>query len=1216
MAIEPLALEHNLALMAGAGAGKTHSLMTLCLHLLAGARAQRPPLKPAQLCLLTFTDKAAGELRLRLRDRVEALAHGAVLAEVEPELHASLARLGRMPPPPSFWRKTADELGAASVGTFHGLCVQLLRRAPAGVSVEPSFELLDETAARWLIEDLAERLVLSALEREEPSVVELCRELQFRGQGRFTGLVDLLCQVYGKAREEGLDPELIPITDETAARDDFQRGLKDFRQALSAAIAADAGAERKFSHVLSVCQKASDGLSFENFLEEGRYPAVASALAAEKNLNKQRKEPLASALKDVSRLGKGGKDAVGLRDLYAAARVAPHERAFRSLLARMRQAHREELRRRAALDFSELLIQTRDLLRDHPSAREEVQRRVGALLVDEFQDTNRLQLELVLLLAEKREGAPRALGPRQDITQLPLEPAVLCAVGDRKQSIYEFRGADVSVFGALADKIEGEGGLRSFLQRNWRSSPALVSFFNGLFGQVMAPTADARTYEVAYAPAGDDLVAQRPGEPGAVCVERLVAMPGEDAASCREQDAEAVARRIAQLLGPGAPALVRQKDGALRVPRPGDVAILFRRFVHLETYRQALTRHRIPHRVVRGRGFYGAQEVLDLAAWLSLLADPGDGISLASVLRSPLVGVQDATLLALAEHGKSRLSLGSTRRVLAAASLPPDESDKVQQFLALFDGLEAQKDRLSVREVLKVALAETDYRVLLAGTPFAEQALANVDKLCELAGRWETSGRGDCASFAKLLLEMAAREPNEAQADVLDIQDGRAVQLLTIHAAKGLEFPVVFVPDLAAQPQQSNSRIPFDRTLGLCIKPWLPDHPEALRSMRSVEICGELQRRERAEYKRLLYVALTRAKDYLVLSGQAAKKSTTWRSMLDSALELQPALRARVRDVPVETMPTVALSPTAQAPRTEDAARLQAALDRVGKSPSLHPTAVVFPVTHLQDFFLCPRRYLYARQVQLSEYPIAFELEAGEFSAEGPRSSGRGVADSRQRGTLAHKLLETLDFKLALESPKIQLKALRELLWAQGTSPDDSGAAELLEWVQRFLGTPFARRLAELPPSRVHREMPFLLRLKGAGTSPAFHLKGTIDLLLEEDDKSLVVVDYKATRRHPMGVEAYAFQLDCYALAASHLASPGATVRTGISFLQEKNPKPELREVASAQTLRALDEGLQAGQAQLLLSSQSETWPGREPGECARIHCGYQYRCHAATPGL
>jgi ATP-dependent helicase/nuclease subunit A len=1226
---EPLALEQNLALMAGAGAGKTHSLMTLCLHLFSGARRECEPLRPSQLCLLTFTDKAAAEMRTRLRARVDVLASGASLRDHEPELWASFQRLSLSEPSVDLWRQVRDNLGATVIGTFHALCVQLLRRAPAGFGVDPSFELLDETDANALIGNIAERLVLSALERDQTSVIELCRELGFRGHGHATGLVDLLCTTYSRIREEGLAPGEIAVTDEVQARKEFEERLSSLKSLLTQALAADGMGDRRFSGTLSQCARAASALTFENFLEAGHYEALVEVLESEPNLTRQRKEPLAGWLKEICALAKPKKESLTLREYHAAARIAPHERAFVALLAELRQHHSEALTRQAKLDFTELLIRTRDLLQMHLPVREEVQRRIGALMVDEFQDTNRLQLELVLLLAEKREGGPRPTTPELPVTSLPLEPAFLCIVGDRKQSIYEFRGADVSVFGALADKIEREGGGRAFLKKNWRSTPQLLEFFNGVFAQLLRAPEEARPYEVVYEPLGDDLQPARSAAVETTCVDRLLVAPGEDAAQCRAKEAEAVAGRIRQLLADDAPPVVQGHDGAWRRARGGDIAILFRRFVYLETYRQALVRHRIPHRIVRGRGFYGAQEVLDLASFLSLIADPNDNVSLAAVLRSPLVGVSNALLFKLSDGGGQRLSLRSIEYVRSQHVLSAEEDACVAQFLNLYRSLHSERDRLGVRELLKVALAQTGYRLRMAGTPFGEQALANLDKLLELAGRAELQGRGDCVSFAANLLELASTEPTEAQADVLDAGDVRAVQLLTIHAAKGLEFPIVFVPDLAAAPQPVVLRVPFERSMGLCIKPWVPDRLEVLRSPRSMEIGGELQRRERAEYLRLLYVALTRARDRLVLSGVSSRKLTTWRSLLDGAIEGSAVLRQRVADVTEDDLRKLPDNgPQLPKPSEKDAERLEQALRRTSSTPVLRPRAAVYPVTHLQDFSLCPRRYWYARHVGLAEFPMALELDA-----EREDVGGSAATDTRMRGTLTHRLLEQVDFRLALEGDSGVQARLTALLWSAGVAPDDPGAQDILRWVHQFLRTPFAQRLAKREPRHLRRELPFLLRLdvsKGHGQKelPLFaewvaeardtelHLKGQIDLLVEEDDGSFEVVDYKTAHRHSMGLEPYAFQLDCYALAVRQLLAKKVALRTGVSFLQELSPEPEFRPVTTEKALAQLTQQLRTIQLQLLENVQRTDWPGREPGACAKFHCGYQYRCHPATPEL
>ncbi len=1235
---EPLALERNLALLAGAGAGKTYSLITICLHLLGGARRDGVPLRPHELFLLTFTEKAAAEMRERLRARVDRLARDAKALQDEVALSASYAKHGRVSPAPDFWRKVRDDLGAATIGTFHSLCVQLLRRAPAGAGVDPSFELLEERDAQGLLQDAAERVVLSVLEEDgDDAVSDLCRDLRFVGAGRAEGLVDHLCTVFTRVREEGMRPTSVGVGDFDQAKAEFDAAVKRYAVAVQVAIEADASGKKRYGEVLTRIARAADGLTFDNFLDPLRWPLIRDTLRAEKGLS--------HAAKDIKpakfgALGKKDKEAneVGLCGRYAACLAARQEGAIRELLSRLEARHAAELHKRGALDFTALLIKARDLLRDQPAFRREVQDRLRALLVDEFQDTNRLQLELVTLLAERREGAPRfvvdgAEGPGAGeergqldlgglderrgrgiaVEDVPLEPGMLAAVGDRKQSIYEFRGADVSVFEVLARQIERDGGARHFLQDNRRSSPELISWFNEAFAGVMGPKAQARDYEVAWDAAADALRAVRPSvrKDGSPAVERLIYTPLDTSEECRLQDADAVARYLAHLLSPGGGELVVDKDGgeAPRRARGGDVAILFRRFTYLEAYRQALVRHGVPHRVVRGRGFYGAQEVMDLASLLGLVADPRDALSLAAVLRSPLVALSDASVFALAWASGRRLSFEDLRDEAKQALLPEDERWRVARFVRLFPSLRRERDRLGVRVLLEVALEETGFRAAMAGTPYGEQALANIEKLLELAARRDADGSGDAAGFARELLALAEAEPDEAQADVLDAGDPRAVQLLTIHRAKGLEWPVVVVPDLSSRRRSVGGRVVFDRRLGLAVKPWLADELEPTNTARHLGVCAERARREEAEAARTLYVALTRARDHLVLSGQTPKPvAGSWRQSLDGLIDERAALKEATRDVFVEQIPPPeAVVGGPALPEGEAMRQAQAAITRARQKAKPLPQKLVLPVTALQDFFLCPRRYLYAHEVGLSEHPMVFEVSLDEAGGE----AGAARADPRTRGTLAHKLLEVVDLTQVQKGGGSLRTHLEALLWREGERAADKATRELVEEVEAFMSTRFFVELAKAGASRVHRELPFLLRLPEVD-GLSLHVKGKIDLLFEEADGGALVLDYKFSRRHPGGLAPYQFQLDCYALAARQLVKEGVPIRAGIAFLREGKAEPEVRSAGDARGADAFAGELAQAARRLVEASQAFEWPGREADVCRSLRCGYQYRCHPA----
>jgi ATP-dependent exoDNAse (exonuclease V) beta subunit len=1206
-----LALEKNLALMAGAGAGKTYSLVTMTLHLLAGARAGAEPLKPSRLCMVTFTDKAAAEMRSRVRERLDVLVQTELKDTKEKDLRASLERLELPHPSRDTWRALRENLGAASVGTFHSLCGQLLRRAPPGSGVDSSFEVLDELEARTLVTDVCERVVLEALEAGDAGVRELCQELTFSGSDFTEGLVSSLVTVYGKLREEGLRAADARISSLEKARAELEKLVERCRKLCDTVRELDAKGE--WSVLRESLEAALKGLTPENCFEPERLPSLKAAFLEDgRDVRRLKKEP-GNSMKELywTLFGKSDGSVMRLEDAYAGWRTAPFEASFRELLSRVEARHEEEFVRRNALDFTALLVKTRDLLRDIPDFRRQVQERMGALLVDEFQDTNRLQLELVLLLAEKRDGGPRPLRPDENLVDsLPLEPAFLCAVGDRKQSIYEFRGADVSVFEVLAKKIEAEGGVRDYLQHNRRSVPPLLEFFNHAFaGVLVAGEGGARPYEVVYDPKGDDLQPVRPSQVRAPVVERLQLDDEElSTGELRLADADAVAKRLKVMLAPGAePCVAMSKDN--EEPRPvrgGDVAMLFRSFTHLEVYRQALIRHGIPHRVLRGRGFYGAQEVLDLASLLSLLADPEDALSFAAVLRSPLVGLSDASLFRLA--GPEGLSLPSVERRgnSALEGLPEGERARLERFLTVLPVLRRERDRLGVRALLGVALEETGYREALAGTPYAEQASANVEKLLALAGRRDERGTGGCVSFARELQRLANEDSTEAQADLLEADDPRAVQLLTIHRAKGLEWPVVVVPALGSLRRFTSGRALFERTHGLCLRPWLPDSLDKYRSPRFDEVKDELKRRETAEYRRVLYVALTRAKDRLILSGGEERgASDSWWCLLDERLGEDSQLRGLVEDLDVETLPPPAESDGLEdVDPVEQEARIEAAVRRVHESRT--PEAPEVPVVGteaVQDFLTCPRRYRYVHGLGLRAEGTPWEVPPRESLPYIERESWGAPAPSPASRVL--NLLRAVDFRVA-EAPASERRAhLETLVREAGWDEGEDGVGEALATVERFLGTAFVRKLAASPSSRVHRALPFVLSLPGDASAS---IEGEVDLLWETPTGEARVVAFKPGKRHPRGAEAHAESLAALLLASRRLVREGVPVQVGVAFLGEDVPEPEFPSLPS--DLGSIAERLREAARALVVADVGGRWPGKERSICESLGCGFAEHCH------
>jgi hypothetical protein len=211
--------------------------------------------------------------------------------------------------------------------------------------------------------------------------------------------------------------------------------------------------------------------------------------------------------------------------------------------------------------------------------------------------------------------------------------------------------------------------------------------------------------------------------------------------------------------------------------------------------------------------------------------------------------------------------------------------------------------------------------------------------------------------------------------------------------------------------------------------------------------------------------------------------------------------------------------------------------------------------------------------------------------------------------------LERADLRLAYGNARVQREHLEALAWEEGADPSAAHVREVIEWTQHFLCTSFARRLAAAGPSRIHRELPFVLRLEGGGGCK-IHLKGQIDLVFEDDEAGALVIDYKTSARHPEGLAPFAFQLDCYALAAQQFVNQSVPVRTGVVFLQQRSPEPEMRALQSQEELRAFEQRLTSEASDLLKAAHRGEWTGLPRERCSEIRCGYQYRCHADAPGL
>jgi ATP-dependent exoDNAse (exonuclease V) beta subunit len=854
-------LAGDLVLRAGAGTGKTHTLVQAVTHLVAGTSRLGRRVAPANILLLTFSEKAAGELRDRVRARFLELA---ARPREDAALEAAYRRQDCIPLSADAWRAAALAAGAAPITTFHGFAAALLRRHAASSGLDPAFSILDEDEATVLLRARAEEAILAALDERPEEIAPLVLDLDFARPpwSRGRALVEHVIAVAERLREEGRGPRDVvrEIDDPSEAARLFADGAMAHARAFDELLAAYGG-------------KLADGARARRDALAALRPTVAGALAAsDAAIDAAELEPLRRLAETAAgHLGKAERNAARdrmreaealLRSAHVSRRAAPLALGFLALVERAGAAYQSAKERLAALDFADLVARARDLLATDGAARAAEAERYEAILVDELQDSNPLQDSLISLL--RRPGAP------------------LLAVGDPKQSIYEFRGADVAVFTRVAGRIAAAGGQTLALTESRRGLAPLTAFVNRLFARLM--TGGPHDFQIAFDPGADALHAHR-GDPddGAPCVEILDGFEPE-------REAAALARRVRALVDAGT--------------RYGDIAILLRRFTHLERFLRELRAARVPHYVVNGRGFYEAQEVRDLIHALSLIDDDGDAVATLGVLRSPLVGLSDPSLFELAKAcgGKLRLSPLRLPGWEPPTTLPDGERARLVEFLALFGRLAAHADRLGAAGLLRALVDDTDLAAVLATTHHGEQRIANLERLIGLAAEHDASGRGDRATLARRLRARMARPRSlAAPAQIVGERDD-VVRVMTVHQAKGLEFPVVFVPDCGAVERELPEAVLYDRDagLGLRLRTSAGDRVASPRAERALAL---RRARGAAEATRIFYVAVTRARDRLVLSGAATPNgiAPSWRREVDAALAADPELRALARVVTVDT---------------------------------------------------------------------------------------------------------------------------------------------------------------------------------------------------------------------------------------------------------------------------------------------------------------------------
>ena len=818
--------QHAIAVTAGAGSGKTRVLVGRYLHLLE----QGHPLR--SLVAITFTDKAAREMRTRIR------------TEIQQRLTES--------PTYNLWQQAFTELDAARIGTIHSLCAEVLRAHPAEAALDPNFIVLEEgQAAAWQAQAIEAALAWAATRSETAPLIGLFTESGLRAilDALIKKRLDVAAAWQATTRAEAIFTQWLDERLNAAVWRDALTTLSEVRSRKvddKLEVARCAVLDRW--QAIMAARTAADWDSLLTALAELRKATSTQGQKAnwdENNLAVAREAmQTLRAHYDAELAPLIGKDTTP--SWSADQQLANALPALQLLHTRALQEYQRLKDEQQALDFDDLEGRAAQLLTEHGLVRQRWQQDVQAVLVDEFQDTNARQRDIVYALTGFHLSAPSAVRSGQSVGDLFI-------VGDAKQSIYKFRGADVTIFRQVQSDIQTAAGLTVDLDLTFRAHQALVQNLNDLLRPVLGEAIDpARPYEVPFA----ELRAQRKQPEKAALrapyVEFHIGV-GENAASGREAAAMALAQRLHTL----------HRDEELAW---SDIALLFRATSSFAAYEDALERAGIPFVTIAGRGFYDRPEIRDVLNALAAIYDPTDDLALAGLLRSPAVGLGDADLyhLRFVAGSDQPRPLWETLKTSTILRSTPQLSEVGGNLGGLIAELHDLSGRASVAEVLKRFLDLTRYRAVLGTAPQGHRLRRNVDQLLADAHTSRLISLGEFLEYVQTLEDTGVR------AGEAPVEAGGAVQLMTVHKAKGLEFPIVIIADAAHEVPHRASTVLLDERLGLRIDLTSSEgaHPITYRLARLIE-----QAKDDAEDKRLLYVAATRAKEKLIVSGHTKVNS-------------------------------------------------------------------------------------------------------------------------------------------------------------------------------------------------------------------------------------------------------------------------------------------------------------------------------------------------------
>ena len=1047
------ALDESLCIEAGAGTGKTTALVSRVVNVLRTGYA-----KVDEIAVITFTEAAAAELAGRVREGLEEALERADDDAERTRIHTALSSLYR-----------------SHVETIHAFCGNLLRERPVEARLDPAFQVADNLTARLDFEMAYAAWQAELLSGDSPAVAMATN----RGLG-LEGIRSIVEQV-DRFRE--LVPLNLPAV-HPAGVDNFvftYHATADELRTIQPRAARDEKASAQIETILAFDDLLRQAADDREWLERQilyAAPKVLKTAGSQANWDDKADCRRAKAL------------FVELREATEGIQPAMRTEALAGVfpLAQDFVVAQEQRRRTDGVaDFDDLLNWSRDLLRESREAREYFRKRFKVVFVDEFQDTDPVQAEIALLLTSDAE-------PGENLLELRPRPGALTVVGDPKQSIYRFRRADIAVYDAVRNGPLA--GVAPQLVQNFRSTRGVIAWVNDVFDRALVAETGVQPGNIALVPGTRGLA----DESRSICVVR--AEPAETAEEARTNEARLIAGTIRRAIDEGWPV----REGETERPAQWrDVAILFPARTGQELFEEALRRSEIPYRVEGGRSFFARQEVRDLSAVLAAIDDPLDQISLVAALRSTAFGCSDEELYLHVARG-GRLDYRSD----AAAS-----PEAVRDAFAILLDLHRLRAGASLSRLVRTTVERIRMiEVALAGWD-GQQAAGNLAKLVEQARAFSAGGGGGLRAFARWLAEQRGGRDTE-DAGIAEASDD-AVRLVTMHASKGLEYPIVALANLGAQAAHRVEPVADRPARRLHLRITSAKKQFATPGF-DAEWTTEKAQLE-AETLRLLYVAATRTRDRLIIP--VSYSGTAPGPRLAALLDSLPSAEA-----PTETTTDgcFVVDPATLSPLRDDE-----------PPPAIPPTAAVVDAefTNRAAWDQARKESLRSAQAELKVHPATKDEGDNPIPAallgtdDAPLIAGEGPP--AEKGEALHKVLELID----LRDPSDLEAVVSSVCQVAGLEEHEG---DVLAMSRACLESRALQRACAA--DELWREVPYTMQVDGG------YATGRIDLVFREGAQ-LVVADWKSDAVGPAAValaaESHRPQAEAYIRALT--ASTGIAVK-------------------------------------------------------------------------